>query len=117
METLTKRKKKVKKKVTEIEKIKWQRMPLENWEELNYEKILEMTPEALRKIKEEKHRFIRVYFDHIKRIEWCGFLLNIAKKDNERILIIQQLGIIRKDQKKIVKVAVTEKISIELSTD
>lgn len=66
------RKKKLKKKTLKpapISTDKWQRMPIENWEEFNYEKILAMTPEMLRKIREEKPRFIRIYIDHIKKVE------------------------------------------------
>ena len=124
METLTKfvipipKKKKIKKKnlkPASISTNKWQRIPVESWKKFNYEEILAMRPEMLKKIEEEKPRFIRVYFDHIKKVEWWGFLLKIAKKNNEKLLIIQKLGV-RGNQKKTIEVVVTKKISIELST-
>ena len=124
METLTKfamprpRKKKLKKKTLKpvsIVRDKWQNVPIESWEKFNYEKILAILPEKLEKIR-KKPPFIRIYLYNIKKIEWWGWLLDIAKKNNEKILIIQKLGVMV-NQKKVIEIVVTKNITIELSTD
>jgi len=115
MGTLTKlkpRKKKLKKKLFRATPIKRKKTP--SWEGFDYEGMLAITPETLKKIREEKTRSIRVYVNHIKRAEWSTFLLDIITKNNEKFLIIQQLGI-RENQKKTIEIAVTKEISIELS--
>lgn len=118
MGTLTKskpRKKKLKKKLFRATRIENKKTP--SWEGLDYEEIRAITPETLKKIREEKTRSIRVYVNHIKRVEWSTFLLDIIIRNNEKFLIIQRLGI-RGNQKKTIEtieIAVTKEISIELS--